>query len=106
MLIIVYDITKRASFERVTDYWYKTKEILDQSVSEKPVVLLIGNKLVWPNAPQYNPLYIHIYSASQDLKDERAVTTVEGEQLAKELGMMFGELSCKQTYQLSFLVRY
>lgn len=75
MLIIVYDITKRASFERVTDYWYKTKEILDQSVSEKPVVLLIGNKL--------------------DLKDERAVTTAEGEQLAKELGMMFGELSSK-----------
>jgi len=47
MLIIVYDITKRSSFERVTDYWYKTKQILEQSKSTRvPVVLLIGNKLV------------------------------------------------------------
>jgi len=29
------------------------------------------------------------------LKDQRAVKTEEGEQLARELGMMFGEVSCK-----------
>lgn len=47
MLIIVYDITNRSSFERVTDYWYKTKEIMASAdTGNQPVVLLIGNKLV------------------------------------------------------------
>eukprot|EP01105_Mastigella_eilhardi_P006927 TRINITY_DN1842_c0_g1_i3.p1 TRINITY_DN1842_c0_g1~~TRINITY_DN1842_c0_g1_i3.p1 ORF type:complete len:143 (-),score=35.87 TRINITY_DN1842_c0_g1_i3:116-544(-) len=39
--LIVFDITKKASFEHV-DHWLTE---LEQSTSSKPVILLVGNKL-------------------------------------------------------------
>ena len=59
---IVYDITNRGSFEKVTDWYKELNELIDEA--DIPIVL-VGNK--------------------DDLAAERVVSTEEGEALAKSL---------------------
>ena len=60
---IVFDLTKRESFERAGEYWY---EELREFVSQKQLsIVLIGNK--------------------SDLEKKREVTSEEGQKLADEL---------------------
>lgn len=70
-IIIVYDITNRASFEEVRNWL----DEVDRSGSETVVKLLIGNK--------------------SDLEEKREVQTEEGRELANTLGINFVETSAK-----------
>ena len=67
--LLVYDITKKCTFENVEN-WLKD---LKSSADEKISVLLIGNK--------------------NDLEEEREVKTEDGEMKAKEFGIAFLETS-------------
>ena len=70
-IILIYDITKRKTFDNVTNWINQIKE----EVSDKVTIILVGNKI--------------------DDEEHRDVKTEEGEQLAKELGLMFFECSAK-----------
>ncbi|MFW9818493.1 MAG: Rab family GTPase [Candidatus Thorarchaeota archaeon] len=69
--IIVYDITSRESFENIRK-WY---EIITRVALPHIVLILVGNKV--------------------DLKSSRVVSTEEGMDLAKELGIFYMETSAK-----------
>jgi len=67
--LIVYDITKKTTFESVENWITDLKNSADQKIS----VILIGNK--------------------NDLEEEREVKIEEGEMKAKEFGIAFLETS-------------
>ena len=69
--IVVYDLTKRDTFNSISNW-------LEQSKTHGPSTItfvLVGNK--------------------EDLKDERVITTEEGEEFAQRNGMIFFETSAK-----------
>ena len=70
-ILLVYDVTQRASFEGIKNW---IKQIKDQ-VSSRVSVVLIGNKT--------------------DLVDKREVKTEEGEELGKEYNYQFFETTAK-----------
>ena len=70
-IIIMYDITNRASFENIKDYWYKTiKEFKEKDT----LVYLVGNKM--------------------DLLDNVNVDEDDAKDYAKEKNMKFFKISC------------
>ena len=72
IVIIVYDVTRRESFEEV-NYWVKSvEELLGKDIT----LGLIGNKF--------------------DLIDEQVVSKEEGNEFAKEIGAFFSETSAKE----------
>ncbi|EGC28938.1 hypothetical protein DICPUDRAFT_93239 [Dictyostelium purpureum] len=70
--IIVYSITSRSSFDQVAIFKEQISRVLDR---DQIPMMLLGNK--------------------SDLEDLRQVTTQEGRDLARCLGMMFMEVSSK-----------
>ena len=70
-IILVYDITKKKSFEGIKNWIKQIKE----SVSQRVCVALVGNKI--------------------DKEDEREVPKEEGEKLGQELNYPFYESSAK-----------
>ena len=74
--LLVYDITRRDTFTRVTKWLEEVKSNSSKSIC----VILIGNK--------------------KDLEDKRQVTYEEGESFAKENGLMFLETSAKTAYNV------
>ena len=68
-VILVYDITNKESFEKI-DRW--VKQAKENSPKDVPF-MLVGNK--------------------SDLEDSRAVSEKDGDDLAKELGFPFKEVS-------------
>ncbi|KAM9234540.1 ras-related protein Rab-44 [Dugong dugon] len=68
-VVLMYDVTNYESFAHVR-YWL---DCLQDAGSDKVVILLLGNKM--------------------DCEEERQVPTETGRQLAKELGVSFGECS-------------
>ena len=75
--LIVYDITKRSSFENVTTWLKDLKDLAD----EKCIIALVGNKL----DIDYN----------FDSYYRREVTTEEGQKYAEENNLLFYETSGK-----------
>ena len=76
--LLVYDITKKDSFDRIIDeYIPKIKEKCYKDIK----IILLGNKA--------------------DLKEEREVEDKEGSKLAEENGYIFMESSCKDNYNVS-----
>lgn len=69
--LLVYDITRRETFNHLTRWLEETR----QNASQEMVIMLIGNK--------------------SDLDHRRQVTKEEGEQFAKEHGLIFLETSAK-----------
>lgn len=69
--LLVYDITRRETFNRLTSWLEDARNHANSNMT----IMLIGNKC--------------------DLAHRRAVTTEEGEQFAKENGLMFMETSAK-----------
>ncbi|NHJ20265.1 MAG: GTP-binding protein [Candidatus Lokiarchaeota archaeon] len=69
--ILVYDVTNRESFENIDINWYS--EIM--KASPNIVLILVGNKI--------------------DLKEERVVSTEEGEALSQKLKLTYLETSAK-----------
>ena len=76
--LLVYDITKKETFEKVKNYYIPN--IKDKCKLGIKVILL-GNKT--------------------DLKDERKVSDDDGKDLADENGYIFMESSCKDNYNVS-----
>jgi small GTP-binding protein len=70
-VILVYDITNRASFDKIP-WWLE--QVHEQCGAHVPIVLL-GNKL--------------------DLEHRRAVPTAEGQSFATAAGIMFSEVSAR-----------
>jgi Ras-related protein Rab-11A len=77
--VCVYDISKRESFADVHEWITAYRN----AVGEGPAILLIGNKIDLPN---------------------RAVSTAEGEELAKEKGYRFLETSAKSGTNIDLIV--
>ena len=71
-ILLMYDISKKESFLKIKDW---LKNIYEHKDEDFPI-LLLGNKC--------------------DLEEEREVTKEEGEQLAKELKLIFFETSSKE----------
>ena len=72
--LIVYDITRRETFENVKAWAEQYSQ--SNSQQSKQSVLILGNK--------------------KDLEDKRQVQKDEGAQLAKEIGCQFHEVSAKE----------
>jgi Ras-related protein Rab-18 len=70
-VILMYDITRKNTFNTISNWWEK---ILDSKDKDFPAIL-IGNKC--------------------DLENQREVQKKEGEKIAKELGIKFLEVSNK-----------
>ena len=69
--LLVYDITKKSSFEHIKNWLDSVKENSTKNIK----IILIGNK--------------------SDLEDKREVTFQEGEEFAKNNGLIFFETSAK-----------
>lgn len=69
--LIIFDVTNRTSFQAMIEW---AKDIKEEA-QPNALVYLIGNKI--------------------DKRHERKVTVQEGEELAKELGIKYYEISCK-----------
>jgi Ras-related protein Rab-2A len=69
--LLVYDITKKSSFEHLQKWLDSVKENSSKNIK----IILIGNKI--------------------DLEDKREVTFQEGEEFAKNNGLYFFETSAK-----------
>ena len=72
VIIFVYDITKKSSFNSIKDYWYK--ETINNTDGH-PLIALVGNKA--------------------DLYEHQEVETKEGRELADEINAIFQSTSAK-----------
>ena len=79
-VLLIYDISKRKSFERV-DFWLK--ELKDNNKIEDLFICLVGNKI--------------------DLEDRREIRTEEGESYAKNNNIKFLEVSARSGKNISQL---
>ncbi|CAF4010567.1 unnamed protein product [Rotaria sp. Silwood2] len=79
--VVVYDITNANSFQQ-TSRWIE--EVRSERGTDV-IIMLVGNKT--------------------DLADRRQVSTVDGEEKAKELNVMFIETSAKAGYNVKQLFR-
>ena len=79
-VLLIYDISKRKSFERV-DFWLK--ELKDNNKIEDLFICLVGNKI--------------------DLEDKREIKTEEGESYAKNNNIKFLEVSARSGKNISQL---
>ena len=70
-IILLYDITNKKTFDNVRNWINQIKE----EVSERVSIILVGNKI--------------------DDEEKRVVKKEEGENIAKEFGLMFFECSAK-----------
>ncbi|XP_065180666.1 ras-related protein Rab-13-like [Sycon ciliatum] len=78
-ILLVYDITDSASFAETSQWLNNIKEKC--APEDDPVVFLVGNKC--------------------DLKDQRRVSTTDGEKLAKTYGILFAETSAAEYTNIS-----
>ena len=77
-IILLYDITDLESFKKLNDNsWI---DDIKENASKKTVVYLVGNKI--------------------DKEEERKVKKQDGEELAKELGFYFAEVSALTGYNV------
>lgn len=80
--LVVYDITRKETFEHVSNWIEDVKEFGSKDV----VIILVGNK--------------------SDLQDKRAVAFEEGKKLADEMGLLFLETSAKTSYNVADVFYY
>ena len=73
VVILVYDITVKESFNEIKDYWYNQ---VKENCPTNTIICLAGNKC--------------------DLFEREAVTEEEGKELAKEMGVIFKLTSSKE----------
>ena len=73
VVILVYDITVKESFNEIKDYWYNQ---VKENCPTNTIICLAGNKC--------------------DLFEREAVTEEEGKELAKEMGAIFKLTSSKE----------
>ena len=69
--ILVYDITRRETFEQIKEYWYK--QVKESSTSDI-IIAVVGNKC--------------------DLFDKEQVKEEEGKEFSNQIGAIFKSTSC------------
>lgn len=78
VVVIVYDISCRNSFERVMDHWFS---FVKKNLTEQPFMVLLGNKY--------------------DLHSKRVTSVTEAQLFADEHNMIFFEVSAKTSHNIS-----
>ena len=71
IVLLVYDITRRETFEEIKKYWYK--QVKESSTSDI-IIAVVGNKC--------------------DLFDKEKVKEEEGKEFANQIGAIFKSTSC------------
>ena len=80
IVLLVFDITSRDSYEKIQNYWYDYVN----KISENSIKILIGGK--------------------SDLENQRCVSKSEAKRYANELDMKYVECSAKDTTNISDLL--
>lgn len=95
--VLVYSITSRASFSRITKFYNQIKMVKESTSSGSPsgpsYLSSSMNTSSSPNAPL--PVPVMLVGNKSDKAVERAVSAQEGMALSKELGCQFVEASAK-----------
>lgn len=88
--LLVYDITRRSTFEHATDWLHDLRQIAEEGI----VVVLVGNKHDLASASTVNGGQTE--NKGLDAEDKRAVTREEAEEWCKANGVLkFVETSAK-----------
>ena len=84
---MVYDVTNKKSFQNVSNWIQQLKECyLYDEMKGSWVIMLIGNKT--------------------DLENERQVSFEEGQQFAKQNGLLFAETSAKNHHDIEQVIAF
>ncbi|KAL4467818.1 hypothetical protein ABPG74_013153 [Tetrahymena malaccensis] len=78
-MILIYDITNRESFENIMNRLFQ----IQKNARRIPIIAIVGNKL--------------------DREEYRTVLFQEGQELSKQLGAQFFEVSAKKNYNIDKL---
>lgn len=93
--VLVYSITSRASFSRITKFYNQIKMVKESASSGSPSgPSYLGSPMASAGGPPL-PVPVMLVGNKSDKAVERAVSAQEGQALAKELGCEFVEASAK-----------
>ncbi|OJJ01035.1 hypothetical protein ASPVEDRAFT_130609 [Aspergillus versicolor CBS 583.65] len=93
--VLVYSITSRASFSRITKFYNQIKMVKESANSGSPSgASYLGSPMSSPSGPPL-PVPVMLVGNKSDKAVERAVSAQEGQALAKDLGCEFVEASAK-----------
>ena len=81
VVILVYDITKKYTFDEAKNYWYE--QIKQNYEDNNIIIILVANK--------------------NDLYGEQKVSNEEGKEFAKNIGAIFISTSTKNNNEIIFL---
>ncbi|KAL1967806.1 hypothetical protein VTN77DRAFT_2495 [Rasamsonia byssochlamydoides] len=93
--VLVYSITSRASFSRITKFYNQIQMVKESANSGSPTGSYLGSPLNSPMSGPPAPVPVMLVGNKSDKVMERAVSAQEGSALAKELGCEFVEASAK-----------
>ncbi|RAO71189.1 uncharacterized protein BHQ10_007201 [Talaromyces amestolkiae] len=95
--VLVYSITSRASFSRITKFYNQIQRVKESANSGSPTgASYLGSPLTGPSlGVSSGPVPVMLVGNKSDKTVERAVSAQEGSALAKELGCEFVEASAK-----------
>ncbi|KAJ5503060.1 hypothetical protein N7463_005934 [Penicillium fimorum] len=93
--VLVYSITSRASFSRITKFYNQIKMVKESSSSGSPSGPSYLNSPMSTSSGPAMPVPVMLVGNKSDKAVERAVSAQEGQALAKELGCEFVEASAK-----------
>ncbi|CRG90458.1 Protein ras-2 [Talaromyces islandicus] len=92
--VLVYSITSRASFSRITKFYNQIQMVKESANSGSPTgASYLGSPLATSGGS--GPVPVMLVGNKSDKAAERAVSAQEGSALAKELGCEFVEASAK-----------
>lgn len=93
--VLVYSITSRASFSRISKFYNQIKMVKESANSGSPSgASYLGSPMSSPSGPP-PPVPVMLVGNKSDKAVERAVSAQEGQALAKDLGCEFVEASAK-----------
>ncbi|KAJ5084257.1 Small GTPase superfamily Rho type [Penicillium alfredii] len=92
--VLVYSITSRASFSRITKFYNQIKMVKESASSGSPSGPSYLGSPIHASGPAL-PVPVMLVGNKSDKAVERAVSAQEGQALAKELGCEFVEASAK-----------
>lgn len=93
--VLVYSITSRASFSRITKFYNQIKMVKESSSSGSPSGPSYLASPMNTSGASPLPVPVMLVGNKSDKAVERAVSAQEGQALAKELGCEFVEASAK-----------
>lgn len=93
--VLVYSITSRASFSRITKFYNQIKMVKESSSSGSPSGPSYLNSPLGASSGPAMPVPVMLVGNKSDKAVERAVSAQEGQALARELGCEFVEASAK-----------